>query len=393
MQALHTIGLLCPRGFKFYTYEAVAGMVNYGEEQLNLRLKDLRFQTLSDLETLIPKKLENHDCSGLILGLNTNEYTKIKNSLPTDIPRCNIHPDILSPDIPTVAIDLESLAHKAVDYFNRIGFKNIGLLRSANTVSQDEVYRHLQLAAAAHGMDCFQHASEPPENMLSAEELPTSHALKQWLSELPKPIAILTSGGFSALILSRAAAELNISIPDELSILSESDDEACLFTERPVSSIRSAGPLIGYKALQLIHQAILQGEKIQTGRINLPAPPIIERSSTGLPQGMNQQTKDVIRYIRKNALNGISVSSILSAFPNCSRSKLYREFDKYLGYPPAEEILRLQINKAKELIAYSSMSVSEIAQMCGFSNQSTFSSTFSRVEGQSPSQWRKSQQH
>ena len=388
MSEIYSIALLSPRGFKFYTYEAVAGMVEYTGSHPYLRFKDLRFMNLDVLEKELPDRLRRVSFEALILGLNMNEYKKIAAFLPRGIPMCNIHPDLLAPEIPTISLDIVSLASKVVDYFSGMGFKHMGLLR-AKGVNSKELVDYLKVSCEAYGMDCSKHAVETITSVYDAEVYQPDEELKEWLRDLPKPVAVLTSGGFSALMLSRAAVELGISVPDELAILSESDDESCLFADFPISSIRSAGPLIGHKALSLIDEALTSRAELPQGRITVPVPPIIERSSTGFPIGMDQDVRQAIRHIRTAATDGLTVSDVLAEFPMLSRAKFYRQFEKFIGRPPAEEILRVQIGKAKELLAYTAMNITEIADACGFLSQSAFSKTFNRIVGSAPSEWRR----
>ncbi len=384
IKSIHTIGLLCPRGFKFYSYEVVAGMVDYAAPHPGLRFKDFRFRDLAEVKA----RIRNASCAGLILGLKEREYRSIKRHLPAGIPICNVHPDVLAPDIPTLSLDLASLATKAVGYFRGLGFKHFGLLSATGTSAQDELFDILGHLCLDNGMDCArQHVKLAPSIYSTSEQSPPAE-LKAWVSKLPKPVAVLTSGGYSALLLSKTATELKITIPDELAILSESDEEICLFAGLPISSIRSAGPRIGREALRLIHEA-LSGTPLPRGRITFPVSSIIERGSTGFPSGMDPSVKNAIHFIRRTTGKGIGISDILDEVPGLSRARLYRQFRRFLDRAPAEEILRVQIDKAKELLVYAPMTIAEITEECGFASQAAFSRTFRRMERCAPSEWRR----
>jgi AraC-like DNA-binding protein len=71
-------------------------------------------------------------------------------------------------------------------------------------------------------------------------------------------------------------------------------------------------------------------------------------------------------------------------------SYLSREFSRYFGDLSFGEYIRKQrIEKAKELIGSSRYSLTEIAYLTGFSDQSHFTRIFKKFTGQSPSAFRK----
>ncbi len=75
----------------------------------------------------------------------------------------------------------------------------------------------------------------------------------------------------------------------------------------------------------------------------------------------------------------------------CSLSPQYLSsaFRKSFGVSPMRYLLRCRVNRAKELLQHSELSLTEIALELGFSSLQHFSSRFREVCGQSPSQYRK----
>jgi AraC family transcriptional regulator len=69
---------------------------------------------------------------------------------------------------------------------------------------------------------------------------------------------------------------------------------------------------------------------------------------------------------------------------------LSREFHRYNRCTVGELIRRRRVEHASSLLAYSDMSLAEIALACGFSDQSHFSMMFKRHMGITPSRFRKS---
>ena len=94
-----------------------------------------------------------------------------------------------------------------------------------------------------------------------------------------------------------------------------------------------------------------------------------------------------VAYIRGHACNGIAVDDVLRAVPQ-ARRLLERRFKKLLGRTPHEEILRVQLDRVKALLAQTDLSLSEIAERCGFAHVEYLSVVFKKKAGVPPSQYR-----
>jgi AraC family transcriptional regulator len=73
-----------------------------------------------------------------------------------------------------------------------------------------------------------------------------------------------------------------------------------------------------------------------------------------------------------------------------SRSHFARAFRKTTGRPPHRWLVERRIERAKEMLLKSDLSLAEIALLCGFSDQSHFSKVFAGALGAPPGEWRRS---
>ncbi len=71
-----------------------------------------------------------------------------------------------------------------------------------------------------------------------------------------------------------------------------------------------------------------------------------------------------------------------------SRAHFSRAFSHSVGVPPYRWLRTLRIERAKDLLRNSSHSLSEIALICGFTDQSHFNRAFRCATGQTPRCWR-----
>lgn len=72
-----------------------------------------------------------------------------------------------------------------------------------------------------------------------------------------------------------------------------------------------------------------------------------------------------------------------------SVSQFGRTFKKTTGLTPHRWLVQQRLERAKDLLLRSPQALAEIALDCGFSEQSHFTRTFTRLIGTSPGEWRR----
>ncbi|WP_213581610.1 AraC family transcriptional regulator [Paenibacillus sp. J2TS4] len=95
----------------------------------------------------------------------------------------------------------------------------------------------------------------------------------------------------------------------------------------------------------------------------------------------------IAERLQSMVLTAGSVSTIAEEL-HLSRSQCSKIFTKIYGIPPRQYLSRLKLNKAKELLVNSDMTIEAIASRLGFGSISHFSRQFRRWVGKSPSQFR-----
>jgi len=64
-------------------------------------------------------------------------------------------------------------------------------------------------------------------------------------------------------------------------------------------------------------------------------------------------------------------------------------FKKTSGLTPHRWLVQRRLERAQDLLLWSTLSLAQIALDCGFSEQSHFTRTFTRLVGTSPGEWRR----
>ena len=96
--------------------------------------------------------------------------------------------------------------------------------------------------------------------------------------------------------------------------------------------------------------------------------------------------------IMKNPENPWNISEIAESL-YLSKSYLQKIYKSYFNKSIIEEMIQFRIEKAKELLVQTNMTVTEISRECGYSSYNYFVRQFKLAEGVSPSEFRESEKN
>ena len=105
----------------------------------------------------------------------------------------------------------------------------------------------------------------------------------------------------------------------------------------------------------------------------------------------SSKVQAMINYISANYGLDLKVSNIARQF-SLSHNTVINLFQKETGMPPSAFIARQRMQAAKSLLKNTDYTITQIADLCGYSLPSFFSKAFRASEGISPSQYRKKAQ-
>jgi AraC family transcriptional regulator len=106
----------------------------------------------------------------------------------------------------------------------------------------------------------------------------------------------------------------------------------------------------------------------------------------GLAPWQERRSKEMMRASIGSELSIAAVAAACRLTPN----HFGRCFKRSTGDTPYRYLIRLRLEEAKRLMLTAQRSLAEIAQACGFGDQSHFTRTFTRNVGMSPAAWRRS---
>jgi len=106
-------------------------------------------------------------------------------------------------------------------------------------------------------------------------------------------------------------------------------------------------------------------------------------------KGVSRIDLDAIdRYIFHHISHKISVIQLAGSV-YLGESQFHSLFKTQMGITPHQYILNKRVNMAKKYIENGQYTLAQISELTGFSAQSTFTHIFSRLQGMSPSQYKK----
>lgn len=131
------------------------------------------------------------------------------------------------------------------------------------------------------------------------------------------------------------------------------------------------------------HMALaLRAHLVQSyGGVHVPS----RRVYPGLSPWQERTAKELILA---NLHGEISLDTLARAC-RLSRAHFAKAFRASMGMPPHRWMVLQRVELAKHYLARGTMPLGEIAQMCGFADQSHFTRTFGRVVGAAPAAWRR----
>jgi AraC family transcriptional regulator len=167
---------------------------------------------------------------------------------------------------------------------------------------------------------------------------------------------------------------------------------------RPPSSSGSDDPIIRHLFLSL-HPILEQPENgcslfvdhialaLQAHLLRTYASAVIAGQSVrgGLAPWQERRAKEVMNG---SLDKDISIAQLASEC-GLSSSHFARAFRQATGRPPHRWLLERRLEATQDLLLNSQMSLQEIANACGFSDQSHLSRAFRRMVGTSPGAWRR----
>lgn len=341
------------------------------------------------LDAPLPPWLKTWKGDGILARIGDRKSAQVIRK--TGVPAIDMRFAVLRHGFPCVGIDNEAIVHQVVEHLLGCGFKQFAFCGVSRPTGfwlnlRGELFQKL---VCARGYPCrlFDSKGIPQEATPIWEHEQTQIA--DWLVRLPKPIGIFACNDDRGQQVLDACRRVGILVPDEVAVIGVDNDEIlCNLAYPPMSSVDINTQQVGYEAAALLDR-LMKGAKAPKEPLFLPPHGIVARESTNVLATDDRELAAAIRIIREHACEGLRIKDLIRKI-TLSRRELERRIRRLLGRSPKEEILRVQIERAKQLLTMTDLSAAVISEKCGFSEPKYFSQVFRMRAGQSPAAYRKS---
>jgi AraC family transcriptional regulator len=140
---------------------------------------------------------------------------------------------------------------------------------------------------------------------------------------------------------------------------------------------------------------MIANEFLTVDRIRLTATPkvlsppmIMPKYDRGLP---SIKLRQALEYIEDNLSQNISLVEIARQI-DMSQHYFCRSFKQSIGITPHQYLIQQRVERAKQLLTRSKLTILDITDECGFANPSHFAKYFRQHTGISPRQFRSQSQ-
>jgi LacI family transcriptional regulator len=291
------------------------------------------------------------------------------------------------PKLPCVETDNEAIAQLAFEHLRNCGFKNMAFCgdeRFQWSRERREAFARLAVEAG-FGIDTYPPAHDGRIRPASWQE--EEKQLTAWVRQLAKPCGAMACYDIRGWQLLEVCRSAGVAVPDELAVVGvDNDDLLCNLSEPPLSSVIPDADRAGYQAASLLDRMMLTGQMADGLHLLKPTGMVIRQSSDVLAI-TDPNVSLAVRFIRDHAAEGIKVGDLLRAVP-VSRRILEARFKKLLGHSPHDEILRVQLQRVKQLLEETDLPLKAIADRAGFKHVEYLSAVFKRQIGQPPGEYR-----
>jgi LacI family transcriptional regulator len=331
-----------------------------------------------------PRWLTSWRGDGIIARIENEEIAKAVRTL--SVPAIDVSAARTLPELPFVETDDPTIARLAAEHLLQRGFRHFGFCGDSRFNWSKAREEHFHRLVVAAGGDCSL-CRAPESARLPIPWERERQALARWLRDLPRPVGIMAAYDIRGREVLDVCREIGINVPDEAAVLGVDNDELlCDLADPPMSSIIPDTRRTGYEAALLLDR-MMAGEKVEPMAYLIPPLGIATRGSTDVLATDDIDISTAVRFIRSHATEGINVDDILRVVP-LSRRILEARFHKILGRTPHEEIMRTRLERVKELLTETDLSLAAIAHRTGYKHVEYMSVVFKREIGLPPGEYR-----
>lgn len=292
-------------------------------------------------------------------------------------------------DFPRVLEDHAHAARLVAEHFLTRGFTRFCFYSDADNWSYEErgVGFLKALQDTGHSCSWLRWRESPAYSTGRLEWQRKRKWLVAQMKQATKPLAMFAANDQQAVDVLESCEIAGMKIPEEVAIAgAENYLLAPDAMPTPISSVDTNLQVLGYRGAELLDQ-LMNGRKPPTEPIRIPAAGVVVRKSSDILSINHPGIARSLRYIWDHGHEPICVKDMVKV-AGMSRRGLHKAFLQQLQRTPGQELQRVRIERAKNLLSQTGQKVETVALECGYQSINSFCVAFKRATGLSAKQFR-----
>lgn len=211
--------------------------------------------------------------------------------------------------------------------------------------------------------------------------------LEEWLRKCAKPLALMACNDICGRFVLETIRQIGLRVPDDVAVLGvDNEDPLSRLVWPGLSSVSLNTDEIGYKAAAMLHR-VLSGNATARTLVFVAPLGVVARGSTRTLALDDPILSKVISAINESISQPLAIDDLAKAV-EISRASLERRFRRFLDRTPLQEIRRVRIARARQLLKATDLPLKAIAEQCGYPAPSRLIEAFLAETGLTPNAFR-----
>jgi LacI family transcriptional regulator len=338
-----------------------------------------------------PAWLKGWDGEGIIARIETPAMARLIKRL--GVPAVDVRGSVRGSHFPLIDTDDEKVASLAAEHLMERGFRYFAFCGFAGANYSDKRCHWFAQRLSEAGCPCQVYntpgtAARGATICHEKRGLLFQEDLREWLKSLPKPVGIMACNDIRGQQILNLCRRADLAVPEEVAVIGVDNDHVlCELSDPPMSSVAPDTLRIGYEAAVLLEE-MMKGEHRPDRPMFVAPLGVVTRRSTEVLAMEDRKLAAGVQVIRQRAFDPISVSEV-ARVAGMSRRVFERRFSKQVGRSPKAEIVRLRLERVKQLLADTDWALSEIAGKTGFKYGEYLHTVFTHKIGLTPGEFRR----
>jgi LacI family transcriptional regulator len=327
---------------------------------------------------------------GIIAILATPDDARVARQFQKrGIPVVTFSATLSRPGVPRVRTDGLSIGRMAAEHLVSRGYPHFGIYGLQGVAYSSDRGQAFMERLQQAGRPCSMLQS--PKTFSAAQPWDNEiRALSRWLKRLPKPVGIFAVNDYRAQLVTSACKRCGLRVPRDVGVIGADNNHViCEFSSPRLSSVDCNWQSVGFQAAELLDR-LMSGQPPPAEDVLVPPAGVVQRMSSDFIVVTDPRLRETLDVVQAHLAEPFGVERLV-AISGLPRRTLELAFARELGCSPYHFLCAQRVEKAKQMLAEASASLTEVARRCGFHDLRRFRLVFRRHEGISPAEYREEQ--